>query len=340
MVSKQTGIPKIAPCPDLSGMSAVPAGKSHWTADRIPDLSGRRYLITGGAGDLGRATAQALAERGAQTLLADINPAAGRAAADAIQSSSFYLLDLADLDAVTRFSQYLCEERRPLDGLINIAGIIPPVQRHTTRNGLELTMAVNMLGHFAMTAQLLPVLLASASPRVVSISSITQAWGRLDFNDLQFERRYIPNKVYAATKLACLMFGLALHDRAQATGSRLMSVVAHPGIARTRIGQERRLQERGLRDRVEDWAQAVAMRVFGQSASQAVNPILFAAVGKEAVSGGFYGPDGFGQFSGNPVAVRACSHARDPQARCQLWQAAEKLTGQTFAYLENAKIGT
>lgn len=322
----------VQPCPDISGLGAAPCKQSRWTADCIPDLSGKRYLITGGAGGLGMATASALVDHGASCIIADIDAEAGKAAAGRLSNAQYCPLDLADLSAVEKLARHICAQDKPLDGLINIAGIIPPAQRRVTKDGFELAMGLGFMGHFALTLHLMPALRASDAARVVNISSITQAWGHVLLEDLQAERRYVPNRVYAATKLACLMFGLELHERLQAVGSTVQSMVAHPGIARTQIGQERRQQRRGLRDRAEDAAQALAMRFFGQSAEQGALPILFAATAQVAEGGGFYGPDGIGQFSGYPVNVKPSKSALDPALRGQLWQLSERLTGVAFDF--------
>lgn len=311
---------------------------SHWTEADIPDLSGKRALVTGAAGGLGMCTVRALVAHGAEVILADINEGAGQdalkqlKAESTVAKASFKRLDLADLGQIRSFAEEVCGQGS-LDLLINIAGIYPPTQRKTTRDGFELKFGLNHLGHFALTAQLMPALLQSEAPRVVSISSITQAYGRINFDDLMSEKKYVPQKIYSQTKLACLMFGLELQQRASAAGSHLESMTAHPGIARTTIGHERKHQpHRMLRDWMEDTAQAIAMRLFGQSPEAGALPILYAATAAEAVGGGFYGPDGFGQFAGYPVQVKPSATARDSALRKRLWQASVELTGVDFVF--------
>ncbi|MDX1496147.1 MAG: SDR family NAD(P)-dependent oxidoreductase [Salinisphaeraceae bacterium] len=311
------------PCPDLSGLGSPRTGP-HWTVDNIPDLSGKRALVTGGAGGLGKAAVHALVEHGAEVVLADVNADNGQAAALQHSQCEFRHLDLGSLEAIRCFAEPI--RNRPLDILINLAGIYPPAKRTQTVEGLELAMAINFWGHFALTAHLMPALLHAEAARVVSISSITQAWGKLDFLQPEDQRRYQADKLYASSKLACLMFGLELHERAQVAKSTVQSMIAHPGIARTTLGAERKQGKRGLRARMEDAAQAFAMRVFGQEAEQGVLPILFAATSPKAESGGFYGPHGLGQFSGYPVAVRPAKTALNKTKRAQLWQQAEKTT--------------
>ena len=301
-------------------------------ADCIPDLSGKTAVITGAAGGLGFATAKALVEKGAQVVIADINAEAGQQAAASLEAGAeFRQLDLADLTAIAAFADSLISEFDQLDILINIAGIYPPTERRTTKDGFELKFGINHLGHFALTARLLPLLLAATSPRVVSISSITQAYGRINFDDLQSEQKYQTQKIYSQTKLACLMFGLELQARASAKDSHLQSMVAHPGIARTPIGAERKDQpNRKFIDWLEDSAQAMAMKFFGQSPEEGALPILYAATSEEAEGGSFYGPNGFGQFAGFPVPVKPSKAARDASQRQRLWEVSEKLTGVEY----------
>lgn len=319
--------------------TAGPGRSTRWTAAEIPDLHGRAALVTGAAGGLGLATAEALAARGARVLLADRDAVRGEAAAADLRrrfpqaGAGFRALDLGDLAGIRRFATEVAAEAPALDLLINVAGLMPPPRRATTRDGFELKFGVNHLGHFALTGLLLETLLRSPDPRVISVSSIVQARGRIHFDDLQGERRYSPQRAYAQAKLACLMFGLELHERARAAGSRLVSTVAHPGIARTGIGAERKgMRNRRLRDRLEEAAQAAAMRWFGQTAAQGALPLLYAATAPQAVGGGFYGPDGFGQFRGQPTAVRPSAAALDATQRRHLWEASEELTGVRYAW--------
>lgn len=332
MSTPKPDTPAVEPCPDLSGLGATPRQHSPWSVNDLPELQGCRTLITGGAGGLGLATARVLAGQGAAVILADVNATAGRQAVDTLQREcpqaqvEFRQLDLAHRPSVREFAATLNESGQALDLLVNLAGIYPPARRRLSQDGTELALTINYLGHFALTGLLLPSLLASASPRVVSVSSITQAWARLDPDQPDPPGPYRADQIYARSKLACLMFGLELASRAQSAGSGLQSMVAHPGVARTQLGRERRQAARGLRARLEDAAQAGVMRWFGQMPAQGALPILYAAAATAAVNGGFYGPDGLGQFAGNPVAVRPCRAARDAENRARLWRASEMLT--------------
>lgn len=310
-----------------------------WTVAELPDLRGRRFLVTGGASGLGFETGRALARRGACVILADRNAEGGLEAQRRIASQTrteveFRPLDLANLSSIHRFAEAQNRSPLALDGLINVAGILPPFRRALTADGFELKFGISHLGHFALTGLLLPALLRSAAPRVVSVSSLVQARGRIAFEDLQGERHYEPQKAYNQAKLACLMFALELHERARAARLPLASIAAHPGIARTAIGVQRaRETPLGLRDRLENVAFATAMRVFGQEAEQGALPLLYAAAAPAAEGGAYYGPDGLLQFSGGPRRVEPSAAARDGATRERLWAVSEQLTGVDYSRL-------
>jgi len=304
-----------------------------WTAADVPDLRGRRALVTGGASGIGFETARVMAECGAQVLIADRNAEGGRAAVQRIRSQTpaaqveFKALDLANLSMVRSFAS---EITGPLDILVNNAGILPSLQRRTTRDGFELAFGIGHLGHFALTGLLLATLLRSPAPRVVSTTSLVQAYAQINFDDLQAERHYEPQRAYNQTKLAVLMFALELQQRA---GPMLGSLAAHPGVARTTLG-DARMQEppRRLRDRAERWAYNSMMRWVGQSPERGALPILRAATDPSARGGEFFGPSGFQQFSGPPVRVQPSRAAQDARARERLWSVSERLTGVSFQF--------
>ena len=300
-------------------------------------LAGRTALVTGAAGGLGFPTALGLARQGARVILADRNVAAGEDAARRIReagvagSAEFRTLDLAELSAIRGFAAALLAEVPRLDLLINNAGLLPPMQRASTRDGFELAFGVAHLGHFALTGLLLPALLRSDAARVVSLSSISHVGATLDFDDLQRERSYVPTAAYAQSKLATLMFAIELQRRAEAAGWKLLSLAAHPGISRTGIGagwnQELR---RGFRERLEAAMMVWSMKWFGQSAEQGAESTLYAATAPEVIGGGYYGPKGLGQFKGAPALQRPHRRALDSAVQQRLWQESERLTGVRY----------
>ncbi len=295
----------------------------------------RRILVTGAASGIGLEASLQLARAGHHLIVADRNVAGGEAAVqrmlDSGGSAEFRELDLANLSRIRAFADDELDLARPLDVLVNNAGLLPPLERATTEDGFELEFGVAHLGHFALTGALLPALMLSAQPRVVSVSSIAHANGRIDLDDLQLERTYHASTSYAVTKLACLMFALELHRRATAAGSKLISVAAHPGVSRTPIadGWERE-DRRKLWDRLELLGYRLSMRLFSQTAAEGARSLVLAATGSSVISGGYYGPTGFGQMGGRPGTVTPGRHAADANVAMRLWEASERLTGVRF----------
>jgi NAD(P)-dependent dehydrogenase (short-subunit alcohol dehydrogenase family) len=304
-------------------------------------LTARRVLVTGAASGIGLETALELALRGDHVVVADRNVAGAQAVVrrifDAGGSAELRELDLADLSRVRAFARDELASGRPLDVLVNNAGILPPLQRATTKDGFELEFGVAHLGHFALTGLLLPALLRSARARVVSVSSIAHASGSIELDDLQFQRRYNSALAYGCTKLACLMFALELDRRAKAAGCALISVAAQPGISKTPIaaGWERE-DRRKLRDRFELFGYRLSMLLFGQTAAEGARSLVFAATEASVVGGGYYGPTGFGQMGGTPGPVKPSRRALEADVAARLWEASERLTGVRYEKLSGS----
>jgi NAD(P)-dependent dehydrogenase (short-subunit alcohol dehydrogenase family) len=298
----------------------------------------RRVLVTGAASGIGLEAALQLAARGDHVIVADRNVAGGEAVVRRIVaaggSAELRELDLADLGRVRDFAAREVVEGRALDVLVNNAGLLPPLVRATTKDGFELKLGVAHLGHFALTGLLLPALGRSERPRVVSVSSLAHATGRIEFDDLQCQRKYTSTIAYAQAKLACLMFALELHRRASAARSKLVSVAAHPGISKTPIaaGWERE-DRRKLYDRFELFGYRMFMRLLGQSAAEGAEPLVFAASDPSVTSGGYYGPTGFRQTGGAPGPVEPSKKALDADVAKRLWDVSEQLTNVRFESL-------
>jgi len=294
----------------------------------IPSQFGKTAIVTGATGGLGYETALALARAGADVILTGRDERKGQSAIEKIGREvlgakiAFESLDLANLAAVAAFAKRI-QARPSLDLLINNAGVMALPRRQVTADGFEMQLGTNHLGHFALTARLLPLLRLASAPRVVSVSSLAHRTGSIDFGDLQGERHYSPWKAYGQSKLACLMFALELQRRSDAAGWKLISIAAHPGFARTNLFSS---GPGGLLSMATD----VAAPFFGHSAADGARPILFAATSPEAKPGGYYGPGGFSELRGSPARALIMPQARDTAAAARLWEVSAKLTGTSF----------
>ena len=308
---------------------------SRWTANDIPDQTGRRAIITGGNSGIGFPTALELARHGADVVIASRDSARGEAAVsrirDTIPSSrvEFSPLDLADLASVRDFAHRELARDAPLHLLINNAGVYAPPRRLQTKDGFELQFGTNVLGHFALTAHLLPALTRAGTsspvpPRVVFVASIAHKRGRIHFTDLQYHGGYSPQKTYGQSKLADLMLSFELDRRLRAKGSPILSIAAHPGVANTNLFQ---VGDHGpLQRTLRRWA-GHAIGLLLNSDEEGALPTLFAATAPDAKSGGYYGPQGFQETRGGDVGpAKIAEHARDTGAAARLWQICEDLT--------------
>ncbi|MFM7464177.1 MAG: oxidoreductase [Cyanobium sp.] len=317
------------PVPALTLPSTSP-----WTADAIPDQSGRVALVTGGNSGLGLETARALAAKGATVVMACRSPRKAEEARNQLLTElaphldgpqgalDVLSLDLADLASVRAAAATLAERYGCLDLLINNAGVMGP-PRTLTRDGFELQFGTNHLGHFALTQLLLPLLHTQEGSRVVHVTSGAQYFGRIAFADLNGERAYDRWKAYSQSKLANVMTALELQERLRAEGSGVLSLAAHPGLARTNL-QPASVAMTGSK------FEALAYRLMDplfQSAAMGALPQLFAATAPQAQPGGHYGPDQWGGMRGYPKAVRVAPAALDGEQRRRLWRVSEQLCG-------------
>ncbi|MFC9795276.1 oxidoreductase [Streptomyces sp. NPDC127584] len=304
--------------------------KQRWTADRIPDQTGRLFLVTGANSGLGLATTRALAGRGGRVILAVRDEEKGRRAVDELVAAGIAPdllavrpLDLADLDAVRAFAGRLREEHPRLDVLVNNAGVMAP-PRTLSAQGHELQFATNHLGHFALTGLLLDLLAGGRDPRVVTVSSINHRQGGLRLDDLDGERGYAPMAFYNQSKFANTVFGLELHRRLGEAGSPVRSVLAHPGYTATR------LQTRDASGLVKLAFGRIGNPLIAQRPERGALPQLYAATEPGLSGGEFIGPDGMGELRGAPVRVRPSDAAADPGTGRTLWELSERLTGVSF----------
>lgn len=300
-----------------------------WTISDIPDQRGRSALITG-TGGLGYETALALARSGADVIIAGRDPAKGQAAVARIREAvpkamvQLELVDLANLKSIRTFGRRLRGKRQSLDVLINNAAVMTPPCRLETADGFELQFGTNYLGHYALTAELLPLLIRGSSPRVVSLSSVAARSGAIDFTNLQATRAYKPMPVYAQSKLANLMFAFELQRRSDAAQWGITSIAAHPGVSRTDL-----IQNGAGRQSAMGFVRRFMWFLF-QPAAQGALPTLFAATSPAALAGGYYGPNRLSETRGSPAPAKPPHRALDVAIAARLWDVSGQLTGTSF----------
>ncbi len=303
----------------------------------IPSQTGKLAVVTGANSGIGLETARRLALAGADVVLAVRSVDKGNRAADDIRSTApeatvgLTALDLASLASIEACAASMLADGRPIDLLINNAGVMAVPKRHTTADGFELQLGTNHLGHFALTGRLLPLLRAAATARVTTVSSGAHLMGAIHFDDLQLERGYRAWTAYSQSKLANLLFAQQLERLSRANGWGILSDAAHPGSTRTNLQSSGPSlgQEGSLRSRMIE----VPMRLPGvsQDAPSGALPTLYAATSPDAVGDGYYGPNGFMEMTGRGVTTaRRSKRARDADAAVRLWSMSEALTGVRY----------
>jgi NAD(P)-dependent dehydrogenase (short-subunit alcohol dehydrogenase family) len=300
-----------------------------WTVDQIPDQSGRVALVTGANSGLGLIAARELARAGARVVLACRNTDKGATAlreiTDEVPGAEAELaaLDLASLDSIRSLAREFGKAHDGLDLLINNAGVMAPPRR-TTEEGFELQFGTNHLGHFALTGLLLGALEGRSGARVVTVSSTAHRMGRINFDDLNGERRYRRWRAYGQSKLANLIFALELDRRLRATGSTISSLAAHPGYAATNL-------QSAAAPVLDRAVMVVTNLLIAQDAEVGALSLLYAATQPGLEGGTYVGPDGRGEQRGHPqpeaVPTRA---ALDRTVAAQLWAVSEEATGVHF----------
>jgi NAD(P)-dependent dehydrogenase (short-subunit alcohol dehydrogenase family) len=314
-----------------------------WTVADIPDLRGRRAVVTGANSGIGYHTALELARHGAEVVLACRDQGRGKEALDRLRddaagtpgaaSARLEQLDLADLSSVRAFADRHGDA--PLDILVNNAGVMA-MPRRTTVDGFEMQFGTNHLGHFALTGLLLPNLLAAAHgpARVVTVSSMAHVIGRMNFDDLQGERHYGRWRAYGQSKLANLLFAFELDRRARRAGAPLVSVASHPGYAATNLQTaSAKLEGSSVRERFME----LGNRVFAQPSSAGAQPSLYAATAPGVEGGTFWGPSGPMQRGAPGRSLVTMPAARKETDATRLWDVSETLTGVRYDGLDSAR---
>ncbi|MFC7489686.1 MULTISPECIES: SDR family oxidoreductase [unclassified Knoellia] len=302
----------------------------------IPDLTGRRAVVTGASDGIGLGIARELAASGAELVLPVRNRRKGEAAIATIRKRhpgavvSLVDMDLSSLESIATATEQLRAEGSPVHLLINNAGVMTPPERQTTSDGFELQLGTNHLGHFALTGGLLPLLKAGRA-RVTSQVSIAARSGKFNWDDLQWEREYDGMRAYRQSKIAVGLFGLELSRRSAAEGWGLGSNLSHPGVAPTSLLAARpelgRTQDT-LQVRMIRWLSAQGL-VAG-TVETAKLPALLAATGADAGDGGFYGPQWPGKAGGPPGEQKLWAPLRSTEDASRLWSTSTDLTGVEF----------
>lgn len=307
-----------------------------WTVADIPSQQGRTALVTGGNGypqdgrsGLGYHAALALAQAGADVTIASRDRARGEEAVRRIRAEAagatirFETLDLANLASVRAFAERMRAGGRGLDILVNNAGVMGRAGREVSVDGFERVFATNTLGHFVLTALLLPLLQQGRDPRIVWVASMRTAEA-LPLDNLQLRESYDYAAAYDNTKLANLLLAFECERRSRATGWGVSSYAAHPGVARTNLIPN----GPGL-DSAEGWRFRWLPFLF-QPAAQGALPMLYAATSPQAVAGDYYGPTGLQGMRGPPGRAKVPAAAQDPRSAAALWAELQTMANVAF----------
>jgi NAD(P)-dependent dehydrogenase (short-subunit alcohol dehydrogenase family) len=306
---------------------------ARWTATDIPDQTGKTILITGANSGLGLRSAEALAGAGARVLMACRNAQKAEAARAEVALSAtgpapeVVPLDVSDLDSVASVADRLPTDVDHVDVLMNNAGVMAvPLAR--TAQGYEMQLGTNHLGHFALTARLLPHLLRADAPRVITVSSFGHKPGHIRWDDPNWHKRYSAWPAYFQTKLANLLFTSELQRRATDAGAGLLAAAAHPGYASTNLTAS----GPGSANRFMRMGGELTDRLLGQPDRMGAWPQLYAATMPDVAGNDYWGPDGFLEQRGHPKRVGRTKKASSAEDASRLWALSEELTGVTYAW--------
>lgn len=303
----------------------------------VPDLTGQLAVVTGASDGIGYNITARLARAGAEVVMPVRNQSKGLAAADRIREAvpqaqlDVRSADLSSLASVADLADELLREARPVNILINNAGVMTPPTRQVTEEGLELQFATNHLGHFALTARLLPVLRAGTA-RVTTQVSIAANHNSVRWDDINWEQGYHAGKAYSSSKIAVGLFAMELHRRSAANGWGIQSNLAHPGVSPTNL-----LSAQPQMGRSKDTASVKVIRALSRrgilvgTAESAALPAVYAATSPEAKSVHFYGPDGFQHLRGAPAEQRLYTRLQSPDDARRIWELSEHLVGVTVS---------
>lgn len=302
----------------------------------IPDLTGNLAVVTGGSDGLGLLIAGRLAAAGAEVILPVRNPGKGAAAVAKIKATTPGALvttrdlDLSSLESVRQLGAGLIAEGRPINVLINNAGLMNPPSRQTTKDGFELQYGTNHLGHFALVGRLMP-LLQQGHARVTTQTSISAGYNAINWDDLQWEKKWNTDRAYSQSKISNLQFALELNRRSEAFGWGITSNASHPGIALTNLLAARPELGRTHNTMINRVVRRTAKYgIISQTAESGSLPALYAATQQQARGGVLYGPSGVLHLAGAPAEQKPYRAATRPGEVERTWKIAEDLTGVSF----------
>lgn len=295
--------------------------------NKIPSQKGRIALITGANAGLGLETAKWFALKEIKVVMACRNLKKGEEARQIILQDiptaelEVMELDLSSLESIRSFSGKFLSKYDQLDLLVNNAGImVPPLMR--TKEGFEIQFGVNHLGHFLLTNLLMPVITKTNNSRVVVLSSGAHRSGKINFNDLNWEKDYSKFGAYSQSKLANLMFALDLNQKLESSNHSTIAVAAHPGVARTSLGRHF--------NKIIYFLMLPLFYLITHSAKKGALPTVMAALDPDVKGGEYFGPQGRREMKGPPGRAEIADQTLDQEVRNKLWTVSEELTGQQF----------
>lgn len=298
-----------------------------WSLDDIPDLSGKKIVVTGGNSGLGFESVKAFAKNGADVILASRSVENGLQAKKMIGEVKGMIevmqLDLQDFNSIKKFSELCKTHFSKLDVILNNAGIMT-TPYFKTKEGLEGQLGTNHFGHFMLTGLLLDLIRKTPGARVVNVSSMGHRFGKMDFNNLMFEKGgYTPMKAYGRTKLANLLFTFELQRFFEKNDMDAMAIAAHPGVSATNL-------DRYLRNKW--WFKFLypLAKSFAQHPSMGALPQIRACTDPRVAGNDYFGPDGFREMKGYPVRVDSNARSRNEKDAKKLWEISERITGVKY----------
>jgi len=296
-----------------------------WDSNDIPDQKGRIAIVTGSSSGIGYETARVLANKNAEVIMAVRNLQKGNATLDKIKAGyqdadvKVMELDLASLESVRRFAEDFKKNFSRLDLLINNAGVMmPPYSK--TADGFELQFGTNHLSHFALTGLLMDLIINTENSRVVNVSSASHKSGKIDFDDLDWEKRtYKKMRAYGDSKIANIYFTYELQRNLEKAGSKTIAVASHPGWTETELQRHVGIVN-------------FLNRFFSQGIDMGVLPTLYAAIAPDVKGGDYYGPAGWQEMRGYPKKVEPNKLSQDKDIAQKLWRVSEELTGIEYEF--------